>query len=402
VDGDVVTGRADPHPWRAALALGAATVLAGLIIQLWIVPASNDLGWWISEDAWTPMGPARALAEGRWGDLYDADPRWIAGPIVPALLAPIWAIGSWLDLSSPLTGETTRPTLWLVYGTLVLAWTVPLLFALRALAAEARRWLGAEPGRLARVQWGSLALVVLPVSVLAGHLEDAIAITLIAMSARSVLRGEDTASAVWLGLAMATKQWSLLTAPAIFAMASRTSRGRWVAIAAGVPVAVYGAALLLDPDGTRTALFGGLVFPAAGRPALFVDPSEPLVGTPFRIVIVFVAVVIGVLVARNRGVLPLLAGVGIALLARLVLEPVVFAYYPAPALAFLSVREFAETGHVRVTLVAGLAVTVLYSWEPASAWIWWLVQAALVVLLAASAVRDLVLTDPRTAPRPAV
>jgi hypothetical protein len=84
----------DRHPRRAAIWIGVGVILAGMTLQIWIIPTVNDLGyWWISEDAWTPIGPSRAVAEGRPGDLYAADPRWIAGPLVPILLAPIWLAG---------------------------------------------------------------------------------------------------------------------------------------------------------------------------------------------------------------------------------------------------------------------------------------------------------------------
>jgi hypothetical protein len=387
----------DQHPWRAAISIGAGAVLVGMILQIWIIPTVNDLGyWWISEDAWTPLRPARAVAEGRLVHLYGADPRWIAGPLVPILLAPIWVVGRWFDLSSPLSGEVDRPTLWLVYGPLVLGWSIPLLYAVRALAAEARR--GASVlGRVARVQWGTVALVLLPAALLAGHLEDLIAITLIALAARSALRGDATRSAIWLALAIVTKQWALLAAPALFAMMPAGSRMRWLAIAAGIPGVVFGILFLADPDSTGRALFEGLAFPAAGKPALFVDPADPLVGTPFRAAILLVAAALGVLVARRPGARPLLAAIGLSLLVRLALEPVLFAYYPAPALAFLALREYNETSHIRSTLVFGLAMTVLFPWEPSSRTTWWIVESVLFLLLAAPAVRDLV--GPRIARR---
>ena len=384
----------DRHPWRAAISIGVGTILAGMILQVWLIPTVNDLGyWWISDDAWTPLGPARAVAEGRLGHLYGADPRWIAGPLAPILLAPIWLAGRWFDLSSPLTGEVDRPTLWLAYGPLVLGWSIPLLYAVRALAVEARRGVSAL-GRLARVQWGTVALVLLPVALLAGHLEDLIAITLVALAARSALREDATWGAIWLALAIVTKQWALLAAPALFAMVPAGSRIRWLAIAAGIPGVVFGGLFLADPDSTGRALFEGLAFPAAGKPALFVDPTDPLVGTPFRVAIVLVAAAFGVLVARRPGARALLAAIGLSLLVRLALEPVLFAYYPAPALAFLALREYGETGHVRSTLVFGLAVTVLFPWEPGARVLWWIVQGGLFLLLAAPAVRDLV--GPRT------
>jgi hypothetical protein len=367
-----------------------AVILVGMILQIWIIPTVNDLGyWWISEDAWTPIGPSRAVAEGRPGHLYAADPRWIAGPLVPILLAPVWLAGRWFDLSSPLTGEVDRPTLWLMYGPVVLGWSIPLLYAVRALAAEARRGASAL-GRLARVQWGTVALVLLPVALLSGHLEDLIAITLVALAARSALRRDAALGAIWLALAIVTKQWALLAAPALFAMVPAGSRIRWLAIASGIPGVVFGGLLLADPDATGRALFEGLAFPAAGHPALFIDPTDPVVGTPFRLAIVLVAAAFGVLVARRPGARPLLAAIGLSLLVRLALEPVLFAYYPAPALAFLALREYSETGHIRLTLVFGFAMTVLFPWEPSSPAIWWVVQSALFLLLAAPAVRDLV------------
>jgi hypothetical protein len=380
----------DRHPWRAAISIGAGAVLIGLILQIWIIPTVNDLGyWWISEDAWTPLRPARAVAEGRPGSLYAADPRWIAGPLIPILLAPIWLVGQWLDLSTPLTGELDRPTLWFVYGPVVLGWSIPLLYAVRAVAVEAGRR-SAAVGRVVRIQWVMVPLVLLATAVLAAHLEDLVAITLIALAARATLRGDAAASAIWLALAIVTKQWALLAAPALFAMVPAGSRMRWLSIAVGIPGVVFGSLFLADPGSAGRALFEGLVFPAAGKPALFVDPNDPLVGTPFRAAIVLVAVALGVLVARRPGARPLLAAIGLSLLVRLALEPVVFAYYPAPALAFLALREYSETGHARLTLVIGLAMTVLFPWEPSSRTIWWVVQGVLLLMLAAPAVRDLV------------
>jgi hypothetical protein len=380
----------DQHPWRAAMLIGAGSILVGMILQVVVIPRMNDLGyWWISEDAWTPLGPARAVAEGHLSRLYAADPRWIAGPLVPILLAPVWLVGRWLHLSSPLTGELDRPTLWFVYGPVLLGSSIPLLYAVRSVAVEAGRR-GAAVGRVVRIQWVVVPLVLLATAVLAAHLEDLVAITLIALAVRATLRGDAAASAIWLALAIVTKQWALLAAPALFAMTPAGGRMRWLAIVVGIPGVVFGSLFLADPGSTGRALFEGLAFPAAGKPALFVGPGDPVVGTPFRAVIVLAAAAFGVLVARRPGARPLLAAIGLSLLVRLALEPVVFAYYPAPALAFLAVREYSETGHARWTLVIGLAMTVLFPWEPSSRTTWWFVQGGLFLLLAAPAVRDLV------------
>jgi len=83
-----------------------------------------------------------------------------------------------------------------------------------------------------------------------------------------------------------------------------------------------------------------------------------------------------------------LAALGLAFLLRLVLEPVVFGYYPHPALAFLVIHEHVTTGRVRRTLTLGTAMLVLFPFHfsPAD---WWAAEVSLGAALAVPAIREL-------------
>jgi hypothetical protein len=94
-------------------------------------------------------------------------------------------------------------------------------------------------------------------------------------------------------------------------------------------------------------------------------------------------------IRRRRDPAALLAALGVAFLVRLAVEPVVYGYYLAPALALLLLHEATTTGGVRWTPLLGVAALASFALYPPLA-LWWMGLALLCACLAAPAVRTLV------------
>jgi hypothetical protein len=385
---------ADRHPWRAALVIGLSTIALGMAYTMLVMPAITHIGrWWVTADVWPPVLAARFVANGALGYMYEATPFFTAGPVFPLLLAPVAALGDALQLTDSYRYLVPRPSLWLVYGPYALAFGIVLLYAARALGQ--RLWLeeglagGPEPPRhLWWTQVSMFGLVLMPVAIVYGHFEDVLALALFFLGIRSTISGRFAHAALWFGLAIATNQWALLGVPILLAAAPMRSRARTLMRTLLVPGILFGYILITDWASAAPALLRPRAFPQVGHAALWVSRStQVIVASPFRLSALVVAVALGWwLRGRGRPRL-LLAGFALAVLARPLFEPVIFAYDVAPALALLFLHERVAGGTGLRTAVGGGALLLFFLVHP-HPWLWWSVTAAVLLWLTAPAIRD--------------
>ena len=379
--------RVDPHPWRAALWLGLGVIVAGMLWSLAIWPRIEHArpGFWLPPaDVWHPLVAAGQVVDGSIGSIYRPDRYYVAGPLFVLFLAPVEALSKAFGLTEGYPVVLARPSSWLVYGPYGLATAIPLLYAARALATQA----GVRSGRLA-VQLGTVVLVMAPVGLAFGHYEDVLALTLVMLAAREVLRGRPLASAVMLALAMATKQWAVLALPTLVVAAPPGGRVRSLGVAVAVTAALFAIPLALDWQHASRALFAARTFPQNGAAALWIaSGTSSVVGTPVRLGAVAVALLMAWLLRRRaRDPGALVAGVGLALLSRFLFEPVVYSYYLGPGLAFLLVHERIRSGRSLRTVVLGTGWLLWFQVWPATWW-WWAVTLLLALAVSGRALRE--------------
>ena len=375
----------DPHPWRAAILLALVSTGFVMLVSFLLTPWFHSSTWWFAPaDAWKPLQAAQYVANGAFGHLYEANRYFVYLPMLPIVLAPVALVQSWLRLGQSIPFPIPHPTLWIVYCPYAnLVATLPLLYAVRSLAVE----LGVRR-RLVHLQVATLALVVLPVVILWGHYEDALATALLALAAREHLRGRLLRTAVLLGFAIGFKQWAVVAVPAFVAFAPRGSRLRTLAVAGAIPLALVAIPLIVDWRDTSRALLQAQSFPALGRPALWFGAfRHGVVGTLPRAVEVGAAAAAGWLLRRGGGAPSrLVAALGCVLLLRLAFEPALFTYYLGPSMAFLLVLDLVHTGWGLRTLLLGTLATALFLLHP-PAGVWWATEAALALGCALPALR---------------
>jgi hypothetical protein len=233
-----------------------------------------------------------------------------------------------------------------------------------------------------------VGLVLMPAAVVYGHFADALALAFLLLGVRSTISKRLVFAALWFGLAIATQPWALVGLPILMAAAPAGSRARTLLRSLLIPGVLVGYTLITDWTNAFSALFRPRAFPQLGHAALWVSRStQMIVGSPVRLGALAAAVGLGWwLRGRGRPRL-LLAGIAMALLARPLFEPVIFAYDLAPALALLFLHERSSGRSGLRTAVGGVALLLFFLVHP-NPWLWWTVTAAALLWLAAPAFRD--------------
>jgi hypothetical protein len=376
------TGRDGPtdRAWPAAVVLGLSLVAGAYVLALvWPMvfgpcPCRDPDGRpalvvATSRDLWVAVEAARYVASGALGFVYESTPALTALPLYPILLAPLVAAGDALGLSGP---PAPAATLYLLLAPFTVGLAVPLLHQVRGLLRDA----GDRAPALAAQAWTAL-LVVVPVLVLYGHGEDALALLALVGAVRLAGRGRWAAAGLALGVAVASKQWALLALPALAAWTPRRERPRLVAAALALPAALALFVLAVDWPHASRALLHPPNYPGFGHAALWVDAGLAMVATaPSRLGALAVAVLLAGRARPGAPWLRLLAVLGLALLARCAFEPVVHVYYLAPGLCLLLAHERLATGGCRRTAVAGGLLAGWFAVHPAPG-LWWAVAALL-------------------------
>jgi hypothetical protein len=387
-------GRGGPadRAWRAAVLLGLALLACQLAWALLIpvvfgdgCPCRDQAGRRVlvlatSGDFWVAPTAARYVANGALGFVYESSRYLTALPLYPVLLAPLVAVGQALGLSEP---PAPMPTMWLLLAPFTVGLAVPLLHQVRGLVRDAT----ARGAALSAQVWTAV-LVAVPVLVVFGHGEDALALLGVLAAVRLAVRERWVEAGLLLGLAVASKQWAVLALPALLARCGPRERGGLTAAALALPAALALFVLAVDWAHASRALLHPPNYPGYGHAALWVPAGTGTVATaPFRLGALGLA---AALAARGRGgtgTSRLLAVLGVTLLARCAFEPVVHLYYLGPGLCLLLLHERVTSGRCARTAVLGSLLVAWFEVHPAPA-LWWAVAAPLGVAVAYRAGRE--------------
>ena len=392
-DPDVI----DSHPWRATILLGLITTAATIAFFFLVFPKMNSIpklgdGYWLAPtDVWHIMLASHRMTSGDFFGIYEAvlagHPSWAppsviqyqAGPLLPALLAPVAAIGEHFKLSEPaLPYWNLRPTMWPLYATYAtLLSSITFLYAVRSFAAEARVRVD-----LAWIQVSAIVLGFIPMVVIQGHFDDALALSFVLLSARDLHRKRWMRAAVMLGIAVGFTQWAWLALPLLLVVTPKEHRARSLLPAVLAPLAFFAVALASDWALASQALLKAIALPMFGHPALWVKPSAQFVSAgPFRLGLFVVALLIASRMWNRADMAGITAALGVTLLSRLAFEPVVFAYYAGIGLVcLLLMDQQVARGWWRWRLVPlGGAWLIWFGQHPASRPLWWGVSTAFFV-----------------------
>jgi hypothetical protein len=387
-------GRGGPadRAWRAAVVLGLALLACQLAWAVLVpvlfgdgCPCRDQAGRRVlvlatSGDFWVAPAAARYVANGALGFVYESSRYLTALPLYPILLAPLVAVGQALELSEP---PAPMPTMWFLLAPFTVALAVPLLHQVRGLVRDA----GAGGGALSAQVW-TAALVAVPVLVVFGHGEDALALLGVLAAVRLAGRERWAEAGLVLGLAVASKQWAVLALPALLARCGPRERGRLAAACLALPAALALFVLAVDWAHASRALLHPPNYPGYGHAALWVPDGAATVATaPFRLGALALAVALAARGRGGAGSSRLLAVLGVTLLARCAFEPVVHVYYLGPGLCLLLLHERVTGGRCARTAVLGAMLVVWFQVHPAPP-LWWAVAASLGVAVAYRAGRE--------------
>jgi hypothetical protein len=373
------TGREGPtdRAWRAAVVLGLVLIAGSLAFAL-LLPVA--LGWphhdragrfvlavAASRDFWVAPAAAAYVANGALGFVYEASPFLTALPLYPILLAPLVAIGQALALTEP---PAPTSTMYFLLAPFTAGLAIPLLHQVRGLVRDAN-----PSASTLAVQVWTAVLVAVPVLVVFGHGEDALALLALLAAVRLAGRERWTAAGLLLGFAIASKQWALLALPALLVLSPRTERARVAFASLALPAMLALFVLAVDWPHASRALLHPPNYPAFGHAALWIDANATTVVTaPFRVGALALA---AALAARSRGgTSRLLAVLGLTLLARCAFEPVAHVYYLAPGLCLLLLHERLTTGRCTRTAAGGSLLLAWFELHPDPV-LWWAVAALL-------------------------
>jgi hypothetical protein len=387
-------GRGGPadRAWRAAVLLGLALLACQLAFAVLVpvlfgdgCPCRDQTGRRVlvlatSGDFWVAPAAARYVANGALGFVYESSRHLTALPLYPILLAPLAAVGQALELSEP---PAPTPTMWLLLAPFTVALAVPLLHQVRGLVRDA----GAGGGALSAQVW-TAALVAVPVLVVFGHGEDALALLGVLAAVRLAVRERWAEAGLVLGLAVASKQWAVLALPALLARCGPRERGRLAAACLALPAALALFVLAVDWAHASWALLHPPNYPGYGHAAPWVPAGAATVATaPFRLGALALAVALAARGRGGSGTARLLAVLGVTLLARCAFEPVMHVYYLGPGLCLLLLHERVTSGRCGRTAVLGALLVAWFQVHPAPP-LWWSVAALLGVAVAYRAARE--------------
>jgi hypothetical protein len=387
----------DPHPWRAALALGLFAIVGGMIASTLLQSWLGHTAWWIPGDAWISLRAAHYVPQGTYPLIYETGTVrdvFAAGPFVPLALAPVAAIGDLFHLQESYPFPRAYPDMWLVFGPYALASAVPLLYATRALATQ----LGVRSGRLL-LQWMVLLFAFVPIAVLYGHYEDVIALALLLFGFRDLFAARELRGALLVAAAILFKQWSLLAVPVYVAACPPGLRVRAAVRSAVAPVLFMGAFVAVDFRYASRALLQPGTWAGLGHSALWLPASADYVSrVPARPGALVVALLGGWSIRRERDPVAIVSALGCVLLSRFLFESVVHAYYLAPGIAVLMLAERVRGSSARrivTEVMLGAALLLVFPFHPQRV-LWWIVVYALTGALLVRPVTRVVSAGRRT------
>lgn len=396
----------DPHQWRATIVLTLILITGALAWTMWLNPLiKHASGWIISGDSWSPLAAGRYVSAGAYPYVYEPDGTWVAGPLLPVLLAPIAAIQDALKLTSRVTSgipvsaergligvtDVRYPSVWVVYASYTMVLSGIFLVAARGAVWDLlARNDSSDPGRLPSAVQVVLTALGLSVAVAYWmHAEDVLGLAMLLFGLRAMWKGRWTATAVFGGLAIGFKQWTVLPALLMVARVPRSDRRKALLVGLGIPGVLYGIPLVAAPGSTTTALMRAQSTPWLGHAAPWItDPTirRFVAATPGRVAWLAVAVGLAWFVRTRDEPEAVLAAAALILAARLATESVVYSYYLFGVITFIALLEVVQRRSVLHTTIAGAAALAWFWVPPPRVW-WWFVELALLSVLVWPAVR---------------
>jgi hypothetical protein len=175
-----------------------------------------------------------------------------------------------------------------------------------------------------------------------------------------------------------------------------------------MPVLMMTPFFLVAPHATIKALTGAEASLTIGQRQVWTSwifgHSQFGSATPLRMLWLAAALGVAWIVRARPALLPLLGGIGIVMLARLLCEPAVFAYYLGPPVAFAIVCAALMHQPIALRTACGIALQLWCGVHAFPAPVWWAVLIAgscyaCAPLFTAMQTREL---EPSAGPRPAV
>lgn len=337
---------------------------AGLVLLLFtiIVPwCYSAHAWVVGLDIWTPLAGAQYVANGAIFHLYEpAAGRGVIGypytPGLPIVFAPIAWLGQRYGLTDSSQVVIMRPTLFLLMApATALLGCLPLLASVRGVVEAVRRT------DLWKIQL-AVFLAAAWASIVFYHPEDTIVCAALLFGIGAFRKEAWRPLGLAIAVALLFKQWAVFPAlPLLVAVPRRARVVVWF-YALAVPALVM-VPFLLSSHGTWTSLTGSQASITIGQPQLWtraVLGSHSLAGaSQLRLVWGLLSVAIAWRVRTRPTVDALLAAMGAVMVARLFLEPTIFAYYLAPAGVFAVVWA-ARNG--RAVMLRAMTVVALGAW----------------------------------------
>jgi hypothetical protein len=314
-----------------------------MLLSLFILPPIlGTHGWVVPQDNWLAFDAGRYVWNGALGFVYQGTGSY-ATPLSFILVAPVAGFCDRWGLVEGSPIPLAHPSAWLLLGPFTLLFGIFLLQAVRQLAWD----VGLRRG-LWRVQALTVLIVLVPAA-LWGHFEDVIALTMVVHVARRLMAGETMRAAVYLSVAIASKQWAVVLIPLVVLQVAPGRRLRALFLAAALPVGLVLFVLGVDWADASKALFSpvNLVQHTLGHPAFF---QSWLGSGTSRVSRTLGLVLASVLAWRFRGVRrpeQILAAIATVLLIRPFFEAINYSYYWSPSLLLVGLVGVAAHGRWR-------------------------------------------------------
>lgn len=370
--------------WATSVAMGLAFVVAAMAFSLGFGPLIHVPAWFVPMDNWQTVDGGRFVWAGALGYVYQGTISY-ALPLSFIVIAPVSGLIDHLGLTEGRPFPIPHPTAWLLVGPYTLSFGILLLHAVRRLAHEAgaRRHLWA-------VQLAAVALALVP-AFQWGHFEDVLALTAVVHALRRALAGDHVRAALYLSVAISSKQWAVMLLPLLVGMAPAGRRLRTLAAGVALPGAFALYVLGVDWSDSSRALFSpvNLVSGYQGHGALFATWLGAGTSAVSRALGAVLAGAVGWRWRRFTDPPAVLAAAGIVLLFRPLFEAISYSYYWSPAFLLFGLAGLAAAQRLRAADWVVPLATILWAFprgNPATAGWWW---AGFLILLSATLRRPL-------------
>jgi hypothetical protein len=373
--------RSSVRAWALGIILPALAGVAFVLGKSMLLsPHIEHVHAWIySRDLFIPLPAAKYVAHGAVFQMYEptAGAAGIGYPYTPALpivLSPVGWIADRFALLDNLKYPVARPSLFPLFGTIVaVLGIIPLMVSVgNALRPHLRAT------RVLAAQW-AVALSTGVVTVMYMHPEDAIACAGLIASAHAAATGRARRAGVMLLIAILFKQWAVIPAVVIIAAVSQRERRVTAFYAFAVPVLVMIPFVAAAPHATISALTGAEASLHIGHRQIWTSAlfgsSTYGSATPLRLLWLGIALGVAWYVRNRPDLTVLLGAIGLVMLARLVCEPTIFAYYLGPVAAFAILCAALRGQPIALRTICAITMQCWCAFHDLPEGLWWLVLA---------------------------